>query len=334
MTQPKKKPANARKTRPRSRPGAIPTWWIAVLFIVLAGLVWLRLFLNGGTAGDEPEAGGRAEQATAHHPPPPFPETPPEEAAELESYEAPPRTPSEKPAPSPPPPLPPPVKIDKGPRVAVVIDDVGYRMDLVQSAVRRLPRSVTFAVIPFLPASRESSELLHGAGYPVILHAPMEPLNTPRLMATKGMLLVGMPSYEIERILERSLRDVPHAEGMNNHMGSRATSDRRLMRSVMGFALRKKLYYLDSRTTAETVAYETARLSGVPSAERAVFLDDQDDYNMILGRIDLLANRALTEGDVVGIGHLRPNTIAALALRLPYWRERGVAFVPLREVVQ
>ncbi|MEW5764592.1 MAG: divergent polysaccharide deacetylase family protein [Acidobacteriota bacterium] len=218
--------------------------------------------------------------------------------------------------------------------LAVVLDDVGQSLDLAEAASGRLPAPVTFAVIPFLPASESSARLLHGRGFPVILHAPMEPLGPRRWRATPGTLLTGMAASEVERILLRDIEAVPHAEGVNNHMGSRATQDADLMRVVMGVLKERGLYFLDSRTSPLTVAHEAAREAGVPSASRAVFLDGEDDVGAIMAQLDTLVARSRKEGALVGIGHLRPNTVEALARRMPYWSSRSVRFVPLREVVR
>ncbi len=302
--------------------------WIALsMAILFIGLVWLRCHL-----GSEPPEEPVESVSAPVEEPAPFPESPPEE-----------KMPPVETGESPPPPAeygdlpdlpPPPVPSGGPPRIALVLDDVGYRMDLVQQASETLPRSVTFAVIPFLPYSEEAAEALHSDGFPVLLHQPMEPLQNHRWKQTSHTLLVGMPGEEVENILNRSLGAVPHAEGVNNHMGSRATADQAMMVHLMSFLKSRELFFLDSRTTAQTVAYDTARRFGVPTAQRAVFLDDTDDYHGIIKQIDDLAARALKEGDVVGIGHIRPNTLRALGVQIPHWRSRGIQFIPLREMVR
>jgi hypothetical protein len=217
--------------------------------------------------------------------------------------------------------------------VALVIDDVGYRLDLVEKAAASFPRSVTFAVIPFLPESESSARYLHGHGFPVILHAPMEPEHPERWRPTPGTLAVGMSKAEVEKTLTADLQAIPYAEGINNHMGSLATADRQLMENVTEVLKHRGLYLLDSRTSAHTVAYDTAQSEHLPSAFRSVFLDDVDDEGAIMKQFDLLVARAEREGILVAIGHLRPTTIAVLSKRIPYWSAKGVRFVPLREVV-
>jgi hypothetical protein len=162
----------------------------------------------------------------------------------------------------------------------------------------------------------------------------MEPEDSGRWKTTPGTIMVGMPPREVDRIIRTDVAAIPHAEGVNNHMGSRATADPALMRSVMASLRGTGLYFLDSRTSKFTVAHQAARDAGLKSAERSVFLDDVDEPGAIMIQLDQLVTRAGQEGALVGIGHLRANTIKVLAERIPYWESRGVRFRPLREVVR
>ena len=309
----------AQKTKSRRKRAdfRLPLGWLLLLLALLAVAVALRLRLPVS-----PPAGVGTR--------PGLPPAPPAAPAPMTH----PRPKPAKPAarlglPEPPPP------VHEGEAVVcVVLDDAGQSLELAEAAAARLPRSVTFAVIPYLPASRSTAELLHARGFPVILHAPMEPLEGRRWRATGGMLLTGMGREEVRRILAGDLSEVPFAEGVNNHMGSRATQDRRLMAAVMEVLGQRRLYFLDSRTTPLTVAFEEARAAGVRTAFRSVFLDGEDDAGAIMGQLDTLVDRSRREGVLVGIGHLRPRTVEALAERMPYWSRRAVRFVPLREVVR
>jgi hypothetical protein len=305
---PKRKPA-ARKRK------QLPLWLFALLLVALAGVVIVRLKLGPHRSHRRPprKTGVSGKQTAGKTPSgersPYANEKTPESARHN-------NTPGEGPA-----------------TVSIVIDDVGYRMDLVEEAVEKLPRSVTFAIIPFLPYSEQSDDYLHAHGFPVILHAPMEPENNGRWKHTPGELMVGMPRAEVDKILAEDFKAVPHAEGANNHMGSMATSDPVLMRDVMAFLKARDFYFLDSRTTAQTVAYDTAQDMGIRSAYRTVFLDDVDEENAIIKQLDSLVTRAEREGPLVAIGHLRPRTIEVLSRKIPDWTAKGVRFIPLREVV-
>lgn len=219
--------------------------------------------------------------------------------------------------------------------VCIVIDDVGANLGLAKRAAVELPPSTTFAVIPGLKESKPSAELLHARGLHLIAHIPMEPQDGDRWKPTPTMLMVGMGRHRVSRILESDLADVPFAEGINNHMGSKATSSRALMEEVMTYLKPRRYYFLDSRTSASTVAYRVAKEEGVATTERRVFLDDVDSVKAITKQMDYLVIRAAEQNKIlVAIGHLRPKTIAALSARTRYWKNRGVRFVPLKEVVQ
>jgi uncharacterized protein len=216
-------------------------------------------------------------------------------------------------------------------KVAIVIDDVGSNMDLLKEAVKLLPKSVTFAIIPFQPYSKESAEILHGEGFHIILHSPMEAEDQK-----KGQVCIreGMSQQEVSKILALQLDSVPFAEGVNNHTGSKATKDPVVMSYVMYELKKRGLYFLDSRTTPFTVAFKTAKENGIKCAERKVFLDDESSESGILLKIDELALAGMKEKKAVGIGHLRPNTIKTLSKRLPYWQMREVKFILLQEAVE
>lgn len=216
-------------------------------------------------------------------------------------------------------------------RVAIVIDDVGSSLELLREAARVLPRSVTFAVMPFMPYSGESAELLGKDGFHVILHSPMEAEDPGKC---RSCINVGMTRRQVADTLALQFGSVPRAEGLNNHTGSKATKDRVLMSYVMEELKKRGLFFLDSRTTPFTQALNAAKDAGVRSTERKVFLDDESIESGILLKMDELALAGIREKKAVGIGHLRPATIKALSKRIPYWQARGVVFIPLAEAVE
>jgi len=317
--------SGARTRRGGLRRPSVPFWLLLALLLALALSIFIRCKVTpkGGEKAAAPvakkEAPAPAIKREAKKPRVQVPEPP----------MAPESPPAEKATPAIPSPLPPGLER----RISLVIDDVGYRLDLAEAAADKLPKATAFAVIPFLPHSEASAQFLKDRGFAILLHCPMEPERSAQWKSTPGTLMVGMPKDEVERILDSDLKAVPGAEGVNNHMGSLATTDRPLMEGVMAALRGRGLYFLDSRTSVRTVAYEVARAAGVKTAFRAVFLDDVDEDGAIIAQIDLWAARSEREGAPVAIGHLRPRTIDALAFRLPYWRSKGVRLSPLREVV-
>jgi hypothetical protein len=224
------------------------------------------------------------------------------------------------------------------PRVAIVIDDCGQSLALMERAVAiRAP--LTFAVLPRLSHSRRSSELAAAAGHEVILHQPMEPEDLAAGNVGAGALWRGMSRRQVEDVLEANLEDVPDAVGLNNHMGSRATADRtlmeRLMAAIRGASGRQAaLYFLDSRTTPDTVARLVAEEAGIPTAERATFLDNVEEPGLVVEQLALLVAEASQTGEAIGIGHLKAVTLGVLERELPRLRAQGVRFVPVSSLVR
>jgi polysaccharide deacetylase 2 family uncharacterized protein YibQ len=157
----------------------------------------------------------------------------------------------------------------------------------------------------------------------------------PRGRETPGRnaILTSMTDEEIARATRENFAAVPHARGVNNHMGSRATTDRRVMASVLG-ALPQGIYFIDSRTTGGSVAADVAREMNVPTATRQVFLDDVATEAAVRRQLESLADAAHERGIAIGIGHPYPVTLRVLAEELPELKERGIRLVRASEVVR
>ncbi len=170
-----------------------------------------------------------------------------------------------------------------------------------------------------------------------MLHLPMEPLSEGD--ASEGAtpeeieLRVGMNQGEVTSALDGMLATVPHAAGVNNHQGSRATADPALMKALMPALREHGLFFIDSRTTAMTVAYDNAERAGVRAASRKVFLDDTPTREAILAQLDLAARDALRDGSAIAIGHPHPATIAALSEGVPRLEARGIRLVFASDLV-
>jgi hypothetical protein len=143
-----------------------------------------------------------------------------------------------------------------------------------------------------------------------------------------------MTSFVIERILQSDLASVPQAVGVNNHMGSRATADPRLMAAVMRALAARHLYFVDSRTTAASVAFEAARRQGLPAFYRSVFLDDTESVPYTLGQLRQFRRVLEEQGAALAIGHPYPTTIAALAEFLPELERDDVELAPPSRLLQ
>lgn len=216
---------------------------------------------------------------------------------------------------------------EETPRVAIVIDDVGFEEGpALDMASLGLP--LTFAVLPYQRHTRSLASRLRASGREVILHLPMEPQAYPALNPGQGAISEEMQPAEIAATVRRALDEVPEAVGVNNHMGSRVTVDPVAMRAVLGVIRERGLYFLDSRTTSDTIAYDMARDMGIPALERSVFLDDRREESYIEGQVRELLRKAREQGAAVGIGHANRVTAAALRGCAGLLRSAEIQIVP------
>jgi hypothetical protein len=152
----------------------------------------------------------------------------------------------------------------------------------------------------------------HGKGREVMLHLPMEPIDYPKYNPGPGALLVFMGDEEFTSTLAGDLNGVPYISGVNNHMGSLLTQDPEKMKIVLLKIKERQLFFVDSKTTSKSIAFDLARNLGVPALERDVFLDNESDVEKIKARIDELIRKAKKNGKALAICHPRPETIQAL----------------------
>jgi polysaccharide deacetylase 2 family uncharacterized protein YibQ len=218
-----------------------------------------------------------------------------------------------------------------GPELAIILDDLGNDR-AAADALLALPFPLTISVIPHLPLSEAIADEAYRRGDQVILHLPMQ-AQVADADSESIELKVGMNAEQVRTTLDGMLETVPHAVGANNHQGSRATSDPALMGELMPALHAHGLFFIDSRTTASTVAYDAAEQASVPAASRKVFLDDMPERNAILKQLDLAAKDAIQNGSAIAIGHPHPETIAALSEAVPRLEARGVHLVFASDLV-
>ena len=149
-------------------------------------------------------------------------------------------------------------------------------------------------------------------------------------VATSGeeeyKIKIGMTSEEIEWRINEVLNEIPEAVGMNNHQGSRATADSKIMSVVASVLKNRDKFFLDSRTVSNTVGEKSMRAIGVPTASRHVFLDNDSSIDKISTQLDELAAFAKKRGLGIGIGHARPNTLKVLQDKIPELLKVGYKF--------
>ncbi|MBI4827851.1 MAG: divergent polysaccharide deacetylase family protein [Nitrospinae bacterium] len=223
--------------------------------------------------------------------------------------------------------LPPAREPPAGPAIAIIVDDMGADIALAQKFLA-LDIPIALAILPGLPHSKEVALAAHSRGAVVMLHLPMEPENG-EANPGPGALTTAQDDAEIERRFADALRWAPGAQGVNNHMGSRFTEDAARMKTVLELVRRQGLFFVDSRTSADSAGYRVAREMGLPAAQRDVFLDNERDVEAITAQIEELFKKAARRGHAVGIGHPYPETLEALRLALPRLQERGARVVPV-----
>ena len=218
----------------------------------------------------------------------------------------------------------------RGGQIVLIIDDLGFDgqpLDRVMS----LDPNVNCAILPNGTRATEFAEKLNARGFEVLCHLPMQPRGSEA--PGRNAILTSMSDEEIARATRENIEAVPHARGVNNHMGSLATMDRRVMTSVLG-AIPDGMYFIDSRTTGGSVAADVARELNVRNATRNVFLDDVITERSVRKELADLASIAERRGIAVAIGHPHDVTMRVLAEQVPQLRARGFRFVRASAVVR
>lgn len=221
------------------------------------------------------------------------------------------------------------------PRLALVIDDLGYVQPELVTRLCSLPVPLSVAVLPYQEFTRESAEAAHRLGKEVMLHLPMEPIGYPGPGRDPGpnAILYNLNEAEVRRRVRLALDDVPHRTGVNNHMGSRITPDRTRMGWVLQEIKARKFFFVDSRTEKESVAYDVAEQLGIPAVQRRVFLDDDKAFPEMEKQWERALKLAEKEGSVLIIGHIYPETVEALEKLVPRSRHE-VRFVRAGELAK
>lgn len=217
-----------------------------------------------------------------------------------------------------------------GAMLAIVLDDMGPAVGLTRRAIR-LPAPITLSFLPYANDIDALTAEAQSHGHEIFLHLPMEPIGTPD--PGPNAILVGLDPGELQRRLAWAFDRVPRATGMNNHMGSRASSDPATMLKVLQEARRHGLSFVDSRTSPLSVGDALAAQLGLPHAARDVFLDNEPSTNAILRQLAEAERDARRRGYALAIGHPYPTTLAVLDSWLPAAQARGLRIVSAGELI-
>ena len=191
----------------------------------------------------------------------------------------------------------------------------------------------TFSFLPQSPFLKTIVTRAHRKGFETMLHQPMEPMEYPQVDPGPGALITSMTPDELTRQLNENLNEFPFIKGVNNHMGSKMTAISTQMYQIFVVLKKRDLYFVDSRTSAQTLCKPSARLMQVPFAERDVFLDHVQSKTFIRNQFRRLLHRAVNNGAAVGIAHPYPVTYEVFREILPDFKKK-VHLVPASEVVQ
>jgi polysaccharide deacetylase 2 family uncharacterized protein YibQ len=217
--------------------------------------------------------------------------------------------------------------------IAIIIDDLGNQRESGNRVIA-LPGPVVCAVMPHTAYANYLAEAAHAAGKEVMLHLPMQSVEMERFTGP-GEISLDNDQRDMQRILSADLKEVPHTVGVNNHMGSLITRHPGHMEWLMDeLSRRGDLYFIDSYTTAASVAYQMAVEKGVPAARRNVFLDNEMSTTNIAKEFERLKSEAKEQGFAIGIGHPYPITLAYLEKALPLLAEQGFRLVPVSTIVE
>ncbi|TYQ16266.1 UNVERIFIED_CONTAM: hypothetical protein Cloal_2789 [Acetivibrio alkalicellulosi] len=215
-------------------------------------------------------------------------------------------------------------------KLAIVIDDFGSSRDGVDEMMS-IERPLTFAVMPFLDYSQTDAQKAHDRGHEIIIHLPMESVHGKKSWLGSRPVMTDMESSEVMEIVMDSIKSVPYAKGLNNHMGSKATSNEKILASIMDVLSEKDLYFLDSLTTTSPVGKKIAQQKGILYYERDVFLDGQKPKSYIKDQLEKAGEIALKRGYALAIGHVGIEggkvTAEAINEMLPEFDKRNIQLV-------
>src|SRR3989338_791834 len=216
-------------------------------------------------------------------------------------------------------------------KIAIVLDDWGYHQDNL-AVMDELRYPLTMSILPNLAYSQSLMQGFRKRGYEVILHLPMEPYEKYHL--EKNTIMVSMDEEKIKDILKRDLENIFYAKGVSNHMGSRATGDGRVMSIALSELKKRRLYFLDSFVSQNTICLDLAKSMKIRYARRDVFLDNKLEPEYIRSQIEKLKKKAALYGGSIGIGHDRKVTLEVLKEIMPKIEREGYRFVFVSELVK
>lgn len=220
--------------------------------------------------------------------------------------------------------------------VAIVIDDFGNNGKGTDGMIN-LDIPITGAIIPGMPFALEEAQKLNKAGKEIILHIPLEPERGSANWLGPSAILTRMSEEEVRQKIIQGLEEVHYAVGMNNHMGSKAMKDKKIVNIITDIAKEKELFFLDSKTTEPILSREICMQKQVTYLERDLFLDNEKSVNAVKKQMNQLGDIALEKGYAIAIGHVGTGgnfTVQGIKESFPALEEKGIQFVTLKELIE
>lgn len=218
------------------------------------------------------------------------------------------------------------------PAISIIMDDMGYRLKSGESAIA-LPGALTYSFLPHSPHVNHLSIRAHDKNKEIMLHLPMQSEDGRKL--GPGGLTDAMTEETFKTVITSSINAIPFARGFNNHMGSRLTKNQLLMHRLMQqVAAKNNLFFVDSKTTSNSVAFQVARDAGLRSIQRDIFIDHELSPRFIKRQLKKLIKRAERTGTALAIAHPKTLTIAILEKWLPTLKDKGINLVPVSTLIK
>ena len=223
-------------------------------------------------------------------------------------------------------------EINSPPKVAFIIDDLGYETEVAKK-IMELEFPIALSILPFLQYSEFIAEEGKKNNQEIMLHLPMEPSNSSANPGP-GAIKSYMSEEETRQAVRECILNFPHIIGVNNHMGSKITEDRKIMEIILEEIREYNLFFIDSMTSNNSIAHVVAQEMVIKTAVRSVFLDNENDMDYIKGQMLEVQETALREGEAIAIGHSRINTFYLLKRMIPELVKAGIEIVPISELVK
>jgi polysaccharide deacetylase 2 family uncharacterized protein YibQ len=225
-----------------------------------------------------------------------------------------------------------PPDVKSQPKIAIIMDDIGGSFSAAKGLVS-LSLPVTPSILPGTTNATKAAKLFQQHQLEYMIHIPMEPVSYPKTSPGENALLVDLPEAEIRARMRSYIDELPGAIGGNNHMGSRYTEEVEPMRIVLDEMKAHNLFFIDSRTIGNSVAFSEARKMGLKTATRNIFLDNKSDVEYIREQLRKMVRLAGNGREIIAICHPHQETFDALRLEASWLKQQSVSFVTASKLV-